>query len=70
MEKYDGPFEGYYFSQYHPNFVNKRYKSLDEIINLGVKANITKHKMVCILLEKNNKLLKSPKGKNTEISWR
>ena len=25
--------------------------------------------MVCILLE-NNKLLKSPKGKNTEISWR
>lgn len=72
MDNYEGPFEGYYFSEYHHCYVNKRYNSLEEIINLGVPANITKHKSGVYSFRKKDKLLKSPESKNgnKEISWR
>jgi|TARA_B110000027_G_C15836015_1_gene176318 hypothetical protein len=70
LKGYDGPFYGYYFKDYHPNYINKKYTSLNDITH--IKKNITIEKNGLITIRKNGILHKSSKlnDKTFEISYK
>ena len=70
LEGYEGPFIGYYYKDYHPNYINKKFKSIEHL-PMGAKY-ITIEKTGIITIRKKGELRKSfsLNDKKMEISYR
>ena len=70
LEGYEGPFIGYYYKDYHPNYINKKFKSIEDLPR-GAEY-ITVEKSGIITIRKEGELRKSFKknDKKIEISYR
>ena len=70
LEGYDGPFIGYYYKDYHPNYINKKFKSIEHLPREAKYITIERSGFITIRKEGELRESFSLNDKKNEISYR